>query len=223
MKTLNCFLLLLFSICLIVACDVSQVEDEFQEENQSLENLTLENSSKYKGKKHRNGKLRIERDQDVVAFEAEFSTTSSGLTEDERCNESRLLETQEGDGHAKNIGDFNILFTFCVDLSDVFPDFGGDGQLTDNEALPYYKGESTITFSNGDELFGKISGAVLPTDKPRFDFEFMDPMVFTDGTGRFKDARGGGLTNSFVVFMGGTEHEFSGVIVLPKHRGNSNW
>lgn len=51
----------------------------------------------------------------------------------------------------------------------------------------------------------------------------MDPMVFTGGTGRFEEARGGGLTNSFVVFMSGSEHEFSGVIVLPKQRGGKHW
>lgn len=225
MKMLNYFLLSVFSICLISACDVSQTGDDVQEENPSLEYLALESSSWNNGKKHRNGKLRIERDQVVVAFEADFFTSSPGIVPDESCNEPRLLETQVGEGNANNIGDFSIHFNFCIDITDVIepPSEEGDPLITGNEALPYYKGTATFTFSNGDKLFGKISGAVLPTDKPGFDAEFMDPMVFTGGTGRFEDAKGGGLTNSFVTLGDGTEHEFSGVIVLPKHSGNSNW
>lgn len=225
MKTLNYFLLLLFSACLIIACDVSQAEDELPKENLSVENLALENSSKFKGWKHRKGKLRIERDLVVVAFEADFFTSSPGIVPDESCNEPRLLETQVGEGNANNIGDFSIHFNFCIDITDVAepPSEEGDPLITGNEALPYYKGTATFTFSNGDKLFGKISGAVLPTDKPGYDAEFMDPMVFTGGTGRFEDAKGGGLTNSFVTLGDGTEHEFSGVLVLPKHRGNKPW
>lgn len=51
----------------------------------------------------------------------------------------------------------------------------------------------------------------------------MDPIVFTGGTGRFEGAKGGGLTNSFVTLGDGTDHEFTGALVLPKHRGNKHW
>ncbi|MDR8392887.1 hypothetical protein NC796_17155 [Aliifodinibius sp. S!AR15-10] len=212
MKTLNVFAFAFLCICLIFACDVSEVDDEFQEENSSLENLAPGN----RGNNHINGKLPIERHKLVVAFEAKFFTNTTGQVVDPRCNDPRVLDTQVGEGHAENIGDFSIHFNFCIDPTDVVD----DGQLTDNEALPYYKGIGTFTFSNGDKLFGEIRGAVLPTDKPGYDFEFMDPMVFTGGTGRFEGATGGGLTNSFVAFGAGTDHEFSAVLVLPKHRGH---
>jgi len=136
-----------------------------------------------------------------------------------------LLETQVGEGHAKNIGDFSIHFNFCIDITDVVapPSEEGEPLIAGNEALPYYNGTATITFSNGEKLFGKVSGAVLPTDNPGYDAEFMDPMVFTGGTGRFEGVKGGGLTNSLVTLGDGTQHEFTGVLVLPKHRGNKHW
>lgn len=225
MKTLKFVAYTLLSICFFVSCDVSQVDDEIQQENSSLENLTLENSSKYSGKKYRNGKLRIDRNQVVVAFDANFFTSSPGIMPDESCNEPRLLETQIGEGTAKHIGDFSIHFNFCIDITDVVapPSEEGEPPITGNEALPYYNGTATITFSNGDQLFGKVSGAVLPTDKPGYDAEFMDPMVFTGGTGRFEGAKGGGVTNSYVTIGVKTEHEFKAVLVLPKHRGNKRW
>lgn len=215
MKRLNFVAAAILSTFLVLACDVSQVEEEFQGDIQSLDALALEGSADYKAKNYRNGKLPINRALNVVVLKASFSTNSLGAVEDPQCNAPRVLETQEGEGYAKDIGGFTILFTFCIDATDVVE----DGELTGNDALPYYKGLGTFTFENGDKLFGKASGAVIPSDKPGYDFEFTDPFVFTEGTGRFEGAQGGGITNSFVVFGGQTDHEFSAVLVLPKHRG----
>jgi len=116
----------------------------------------------------------------------------------------------------KPLGPFSFDSTFCIDLSDV----ASDGVVNEGDALPFY-GETTIfTFANGDELYARGGSAVLPTNNPNYNAEFSNTFAIIGGTGRFEGAQGGGSTQSFVSFLNGTDHKFSGVIVIPKHRGD---
>jgi hypothetical protein len=102
-----------------------------------------------------------------------------------------------------------------VDVTDVLD----DANLTAGESLPYDNGFGILTAANGDVLYLEISGAVLPTDHPNYDFEFKDPFHFTGGTGRFAGASGEGMTDSFVDRSDDrTDHEWIGTLVLPAKR-----
>ena len=151
----------------------------------------------------------------ATPFRARLVTTLADLRPDPSCDPPTLLNVQEGSGHATHLGSFSAVITFCVDLSDLLD----DGQLTDGESLPYDNGVGTFIAANGDELHVAISGAVLPSDQPGFDLEFMDPFEITGGTGRFAGATGGGTTTARVslqVEPSRTEGKWSGVIVRPR-------
>lgn len=149
-----------------------------------------------------------------VPFRAQFFTAGEGLAPDPACDPPRLLNTQVGEGQATHLGQFSIRITFCMDVSDL----QDDGQLTEGESLPYEGGTGTLVAANGDELHIEISGAVVPSDHPDFDFEFQDPFVFTGGTGRFAGASGEGITDSFVIQADRTTHDWTGTLVLPRGR-----
>lgn len=146
-------------------------------------------------------------------FRADMFTRLEELVPDPECGDfPRLLNTQSGEGEATHLGRFSIVITFCVDVTDVLD----DGTLTAGESLPYDNGFGTLTAANGDMLHLEISGAVLPSDHPDYDFEFQDPFHFTGGTGRFAGATGEGLTASFVDQSDDrTDHEWIGTLVLP--------
>jgi hypothetical protein len=146
-------------------------------------------------------------------FRARMFTRLAGLVPDPRCGDfPRLLNTQAGEGQATHLGRFSVVITFCVDVTDVLD----DGMLTAGESLPYDNGFGTLTGANGDVLYIEISGAVLPSDHPDYNFEFHDPFHFTGGTGRFTGATGEGMTASFVDQSDDrTDHEWLGTLVLP--------
>ena len=152
----------------------------------------------------------------ALPFEADFFTSGEGLAPDPACGDPpRLLNTQVGEGHATHLGWFSIRITFCMDVTDVLD----DGRLTEGESLPYDNGIGTLVAANGDELHMEISGSVVPSADPAFDFEFHDPFRFTGGTGRFTGASGEGTSDSFVVQAEDrTTHEWSGMLVLPRGR-----
>jgi hypothetical protein len=148
----------------------------------------------------------------TVPFKAKFFTAGGLVFGDISCGPPPIfLNIQEGDGQATHLGKFEVYISFCMDVSD----FLDDGQLTEGESLPYDNGVGTFTAANGDELWFTISGAVLPSDHPDFDFEFFDPFEFTGGTGRFQNAGGNGVTYSFVnASEGRTEHHWTGSLTL---------
>lgn len=152
----------------------------------------------------------------TLPFEARLFTAGEGLQPDPACGEPpRLLNTQVGEGHATHLGRFSIRITFCMDVTDVLD----DGQLTEGESVPYDNGSGTLVAANGDELHMEISGTVLPSGDPAFDFEFHDPFRFTGGRGRFAGAAGEGTTDSFVIQAEDrTDHDWSGTLVLPRGR-----
>ncbi|MDX1675978.1 MAG: hypothetical protein R3314_14380 [Longimicrobiales bacterium] len=145
-------------------------------------------------------------------FRAMAFTDLVSLAPDPACGDPpHFLNTQAGEGEATLLGRFTVVFTFCVDATDLLD----DGALTAGESVPYWDGVGTLTAANGDVLYLSISGAVLPSDHPDFDFQFQDPFVFTGGTGRFADAGGEGMTDSFVVqSTNRTYHSWSGWLAV---------
>lgn len=152
----------------------------------------------------------------ALPFEARFFTSGQGLQTDPACGAPpRLLNTQVGEGEATHLGRVTVRITFCMDVTDVLD----DGMLTEGESLPYDSGLGTLVAANGDELHIEISGSVVPSDDPAFDFEFHDPFSVTGGTGRFAGAAGEGTSDSFVVqALDRTTHGWSGTLVLPRGR-----
>ena len=144
----------------------------------------------------------------TTPLKAHAFTDLAGLAPDPVCGAPpRFLNTQVGEGEATHLGRFTVTFTFCVDATDLVD----DGTLTEGESAPYDTGVGTIIAANGDELYLAISGVVLPSDHPDFDFEFHDAFVITGGTGRFAEANGEGTTDSFVdQSIDRTYHSWSG-------------
>jgi len=150
-----------------------------------------------------------------MKFRAEFHTSLTPTSDEEA--EAKGCEApysnfnnQEGEGMAKRLGKFTTKVTFCVDGDPESPTF-----------LEYVNSEGTFYFENGDELYYVSRGRViLLEDDPKYNAEFMDPFVFTGGTGRFEGASGEGMTDSKVVFFedGGdrTDHIWKGTLILKK-------
>jgi hypothetical protein len=152
----------------------------------------------------------------ATPFRANLFTLLEGVVPDPACGDfPRLLNTQVGEGVSTRLGRFSIRITFCFDVTDL-PD---DGVLGPGESLPYDNGFGILTAANGDRLHMEVSGAVLPSSHPDYDFEFHDPFTFVGGTGRFTGATGQGVTASFVDRSADrTDHEWFGILVLPRGR-----
>lgn len=225
MKILKFIILAVMSISLVSACDVNQSGENFEKEKPQSKNLTLKGKAKLDAGQDEWKKPKSNAHKIVISFRGNFfsSNPGVGLVPDERCADPALLNTQVGEGQMTPLGGFTFHSTFCIDQTAVAPPLGGDGQLTEGEAMPYYSNITTFTFANGDELHARGGSAVFPPEDPdsEYDAQFSHPFAIVGGTGRFEDAKGGGTTQSLVTFGVGTEHEFSGVIVLTRHRGNS--
>lgn len=115
---------------------------------------------------------------------------------------------QRRTGHATHLGKFKTVLTFCS---------GADGF--------YGGGTGYLEAANGDRLFIKIPlGQVklpLPEPHPVYDAYFQDEFEFCGGTGRFKGASGGGMTDS-LVDLWDEDHPFPGPII-PNHRTDHKW
>jgi len=221
MNAMKYVILIVLGVCIIPACDINQSMDERQKEEQVPENIEQKINSEDLGEK-----LRFLRKQDysnwvVIPFKGNFETSGAdGFPRpDDSCAHPAWLDTQVGEGEAKFLGPFSFHSSFCINLTDLLPPLGGDGMLTEGEAMPFYGGITTFTFSNGDKLFARGGDAVLPTDNPDISAEFQNSFAITGGTGRLEGAMGGATTQSLVSFGVATEHSFSGVLVLPRHRG----
>jgi hypothetical protein len=213
MKIRNCLLLSVISICLIVACDVTESSEVLQEEQ---EQQMIEQKFESQNRLHRN--------QQSVPFKASFFTDIVINPEEPNdpeasgplkggCTEEpfTFFNVQEGSGQATHLGKLSTRITFCVDTADL----QDDGTLTGDESAPYNNGEGTFIAANGDELYFTIEGVVLPSDHPEYNFEFQDPFIFTGGTGRFAGASGGGWTDSLVdQSTDRTEHIWTGKILF---------
>lgn len=149
----------------------------------------------------------------TLPFRATLFTDLAGLAPGPECAQDQLVNTQVGEGTATHLGRFSVTITFCVNVADL--GVLADGQLTEGESLPYSDGVGVLTAANGDELHMEVAGTILPSQDPDYDFQFIDPFSFVGGTGRFADASGHGMTESYVDFAGGrTDHGWTGVVVV---------
>lgn len=151
-----------------------------------------------------------------IPFKSDFYTKRDySNTGDGFCTEDPFLafNYQVGGGNGTHLGKFVVTMGFCGD------------------ALDYKNGTGVFTAANGDELYVKIPsegevGHVIPFVHPLYEAYFQDPFSFNGGTGRFKDATGGGWTNSFVDLFDDegnfipehrTDHEWTGTLILPRN------
>ncbi len=191
MTTLKNILISMFAIILIFACDSPDQEivpGIDQEENFG---------SRWHKRHHKK----------IVPFYAKLVTSMTPTDEKGNCEAPfDFFNNQEGEGRIAPFGQFTTKITFCVNFS----------------TLEYKDGIGTLFFENGDELYLMVSGQILPSEDPDYDLEFHDKFFFTGGTGRFEGASGWGRTYSFVHLFpeGGdqTDHEWMGVLILPKKR-----
>lgn len=147
-----------------------------------------------------------------VPFHLDGYSLLESVAPDASCGDPpNLLNTQVGEGEATHLGHFTVRFTFCVDLTDLLD----DGALTEGESVPYWDGVGTFVAANGDELHVAVEGTILPSGEAGYDFQFQDPFAITGGTGRFADATGGGMTDSYVSqATNRTDHDWSGTLVM---------
>lgn len=121
-----------------------------------------------------------------------------------------FFNVQKGDeGRARYLGDFTSEITFCVKPP-------APGETT----IDYKDGKGTFYLADGHELYIEIPVGVVKLIPPPAPYQakFQDRFIITGGTGPYDNARGIGLTNSFVNFFpeGGdrTQHTWYGLIIL---------
>jgi hypothetical protein len=134
-------------------------------------------------------------------FTATFFTDLVSIGEDSiNCGPPRtFLNVQEGSGSENTIGNFNTRITFCADIT----------------TFEYGDSDAVMTAENGDELYFDVSGQVIPTTKAGYDLEFKDPFNIIGGIGKFENANGSGMTESYVNnTTGRTDHVWTGTITL---------
>ena len=157
---------------LLFACQTDS--EEFYLENDSQSN-TVE-------KKGNDGSLMV-----YVPFKADFSVWDKSDYSDNRCGEPPLFYlTMVGNGNINHLGKMTTLMNFCLD--------GSTGH--------YYDTIGIFVAANGDELhFVVPEGFIMPNEGDNSSYYqswFNDPIYFTGGTGRFKDASGEAKTNAWV-------------------------
>lgn len=189
--------LLLVALATLVACDSPAAPD--------TGDATLATSTAA-------GRIAAEGLAVAVPFKFRGYSVLESLVPDPSCGTPPyFLNTQVGGGEATHLGRFTVLFTFCVDATDLLD----DGALTEGESAPYWNGLGILVAANGDELHLTVQGAVLPSTDPDYDFQFQDPFVITGGTGRFAGAGGAGATDSYVTQATNvTEHSLTGTLVM---------
>ena len=152
----------------------------------------------------------------AIPFKARFETSLVSNVPNAACGTGarpHYLNTQAGEGQATGLGQMTWNGAFCQDITDLL-----DG-VHPGDMVPWQSlGHMIFTAANGDELWTTGGGDIVPTDKPGYLFEFLDPFVFVGGTGRFEGASGSGMTESYVPETAGApvEHYWSGTLVLRK-------
>ena len=200
MKKLKFCFLAIFSLLVLFACEKQWSEiDEIDFSIDQKEQLTQLNYEAHES-----------------AFKARFYTKKDVTGErDPICAEldptgvfSGPPNFQEGGGNGTQLGKFTVTMQFCS-----------------GAAGTYGAGNGTFVAANGDELWIDIAeGLVYPlAGHELYEFQFQDPFTFVGGTGRFENASGGGMTNSFVdIFTDDgafipdhkTDHTWTGTISL---------
>ncbi len=120
-----------------------------------------------------------------------------------------FFNVQKGGGRARYLGDFTTEITFCVK-----PPAPGEVEID------YKDGKGSFFLADGHELYIEIPVGVVKLIPPpnQYQAKFQDRFIITGGTGPYENARGIGMTNSFVNFLpeGGdrTQHTWYGLIIL---------
>lgn len=121
-----------------------------------------------------------------------------------------FFNVQKGEeGRARYLGNFTSEVTFCVK-----PPGAGESEID------YKDGKGTFFLADGHELYIEIPvGVVKLIPQPaQYQAKFQDRFRIIGGTGPYENARGIGITNSFVNFFpeGGdrTQHTWYGLILL---------
>ena len=144
-----------------------------------------------------------------VPFKADFSVWNQSDFTDVTCGVPPIFNfTMEGSGNITHLGKMTTIMKFCIDSST--------GHYTGVDGI--------FVAANGDELHFFIDeGWVIPNEGDNSSYyqsRFDDPMYFTGGTGRFKDATGEATTNAFVhelpVEEWRTDFFSQGVLILKK-------
>ena len=144
-----------------------------------------------------------------VPFDAEFTGTYTAVYEDSlECGPGGLHVIVDCSGTGTPLGSFTTHFDFCSDPEG------------------YYPGKQMIAYmidSNGDSLYIKCAGQVLPgrqPDHPEYVTSYWrDPFEILGGSGKFKDATGGGRTDDYNSSEDeNSHHHWEGTITLAKEK-----
>jgi len=122
-----------------------------------------------------------------VPFKADFSEWNESDYTDDRCGGyPNFFLTMIGYGNIAHLGNTDVTFTFCCDVS----------------TGAYYDTNVIFVAANGDELYAEVPiGQIVPNEEDNSDYyqtRFNDPMYFVGGTGRFEDASGEAMTHAYV-------------------------
>jgi hypothetical protein len=122
-----------------------------------------------------------------VPFKADFSVWNHSDFTDVTCGAPPFFNfTMKGSGNITHLGKMTTIMKFCIDSST--------GHYTGVDGI--------FVAANGDELYFVVpEGWVIPNEGDNSSYyqsRFDNPLYFTGGTGRFKDATGEATTNAFV-------------------------
>ncbi|MBT8185457.1 MAG: hypothetical protein KJN76_11505 [Eudoraea sp.] len=201
MKNLLKLFISMFVILYFTGCEHS-VDAEFDE-------AILLNS--YEGKASANN---IHGDKMVtLGFNLVFTGNYEVPTHAANCDTGTFPVRNVGEGTGTHFKKVTSLFEFCVR-----PTPAGGGTYPEGYVNAYFEDE------DGDQLFVYVEGEVIPGRLPGMPSYalsyFKDPFTILDGTGKFKDATGGGFTNDFNFLnkddIQQTSHHWQGTITMRK-------
>jgi hypothetical protein len=122
----------------------------------------------------------------TLPFKADFIGNYTFVGEDAtKCDPTSYYRViVDGKGKATHLGNSIVHFDFCCDFESYY-----------GQTYAY------IIAANGDTLFMSCEGRVIDgrlEDHPSYVTSYWrDPFVFLGGTGRFKGASGGGMTDDY--------------------------
>ena len=130
-----------------------------------------------------------------------------------KCDTGTFPVRNVGVGTGTHFKKVTSLFEFCVR-----PTAAGGGTYPEGYVNAYFEDE------DGDQLFVYVEGEVIPgrlPGMPNYALSyFKDPFQIVDGTGKFKDATGGGFTNDYNFLnkegIQQTSHHWQGTITMKK-------
>jgi len=193
MKKLKMILLFVAVICLAVSCSKSESYED--------------NDVELKFGKAEHMKVCLPFRLDLVG-EYVFRAPDSTCGYDEENDRLIWRIIVDAEGNATHMGQVTASFNFCCKVPTGF----------------YGPAEVIVQAANGDELYLSCQGQVIKgraEDHPEYVTSYWrDPFVILGGTGRFKGASGGGMTDDYncVGIDPYSHHHWTGTIILKKGR-----